>query len=93
MNIYLSGELRSAKVRRLENVSASVNKYDFVYLSGYSKDLYTVTGSSPESSARIGQPKASPFFTSRGETYKAKVRDSVVLLCQVENLGKTNVQG
>lgn len=59
--------------------------------SGYSKDLYTVTGSSPESSARIGQPKASPFFTSRGETYKAKVRDSVVLLCQVENLGESTV--
>eukprot|EP00095_Tigriopus_kingsejongensis_P006263 snap_masked-scaffold136_size321413-processed-gene-2.4 protein:Tk06263 transcript:snap_masked-scaffold136_size321413-processed-gene-2.4-mRNA-1 annotation:"achain structure of heterotrimeric g protein galpha-q beta gamma in complex with an inhibitor ym-254890" len=55
----------------------------------HAKDLYTVTGVAPASAARIGDPKLSPFFTSRGDTYQAKVEDSVVLQCQVENLGES----
>lgn len=33
---------------------------------------------------------AQPRFLSRGHTYRAVVGDTLVLPCQVENLGKTN---
>ena len=66
----------------------------FCFLSGVSgRDLgYTI--SSPESdfgrSGSLTSTSGSPYFTSRPNTYKEKVRESVTLNCDVENLGKRN---
>jgi len=41
--------------------------------------------------ARDVPMSASPYFTTDGHTYKAQVGNSVILLCQVENLGESNI--
>lgn len=36
-------------------------------------------------------PMSAPYFTTDGNTYKAQVGNSIQLLCQVENLGESNI--
>ena len=58
------------------------------------RDLqYTISAAGPSGDSDyargpLSSSSGSPYFTSRPDTYKEEVRESVTLKCNVENLGK-----
>lgn len=63
-------------------VCSQIFKYDYVFsISG--------TNTRPMSTSQTSSMSGvQPHFLSRGHTYRAVVGDTLVLPCQVENLGK-----